>query len=173
LDERSEAAAGETAGKHEPSHPLFVLTNVLRYIMVLPVFATFITGCALIVYGLMETWSFVEALFFSGHEPDRNHALLLAIEIIDLFLLATVIEVVSLGLYQLHFNENLPLPKWLKIESLDDLKSKLVGVTVTVLAVYFLGQAVISTGGPDILYLGAGSALVIAALSFFLARMDK
>ena len=51
--------------------------------------------------------------------------------------------------------------------------AKLVGVTVTVLAVYFLGQAVISTGGPDILYLGAGSALVIAALSFFLARMDK
>jgi len=57
LDERSEAAAGETAGKHEPSHPLFVLTNVLRYIMVLPVFATFITGCALIVYGLMETFA--------------------------------------------------------------------------------------------------------------------
>jgi uncharacterized membrane protein YqhA len=173
VDEEAKAPGGEAVGTHQPGHALFVLTNVLRYIMVLPVFATFVTGCALIVYGLMETWSFVEALFFTGHGPDRNHALLLAIEIIDLFLLATVIEVVSLGLYQLHFNENLPLPRWLRIESLDDLKSKLVGVTVTVLAVYFLGEAVISTGGPDILYLGAGSALVIAALSFFLTRIEK
>lgn len=95
-----------------------------------------------------------------------------AIEIVDLFLLATVVQVVSLGLYQLYFNQDLQLPRWLKIETLDDLKSKLVGVTITALAVYFLGRALTWQSGADIVYLGAAVAVVIAALTWFLSKID-
>ena len=147
-------------------------TDLLRYVMLVPVIATLLVGLALVAYGAIETWRFIEVLFFADHEADRNEVLLLAIEILDLFLLATVVELVSFGIYQLHFNPNLHLPKWLKVESLDDMKSKLVSVTITVLAVYFLGRAVVSNGGPDILYLGAGSAVVIAALTYFLSKID-
>lgn len=145
-----------------------------RWIMIIPVVATFLTALALIVYGAIETWHFIDALFISDHHPTRDEALLLAIEIVDLFLLATVVQVVALGLYQLYFNQDLHLPAWLKINDLDDLKSKLVGVTITVLAVYFLGQAIIWTGNgsPDILYLGAAAALVITALTYFLSKID-
>lgn len=41
---------------------------------------------------------------------------------------------------------------------------------ITVLAVYFLGRAVVWEGGPDVLYLGGGVALVIVALTWFLAK---
>jgi uncharacterized membrane protein YqhA len=80
--------------------------------------------------------------------------------------------VVSLGLYQLYFRQDLELPKWLKIDDLDDLKSKLVGVSITVMAVFFLGKVITWTGGIDILYLGGGAALVIAALTYFLSKID-
>ena len=143
--------------------------------MIVPVVAAFATAVTLIVYGAIDTYKFVIEVFFSDHAVDRNHVLLLAIEIVDLFLLATVVHVVALGLFQLYFRQDSDLPKWLIIKSLDDLKSKLVGVAVTVMAVYFLGQ-VVSNGiqsGPNILYLGGAVGLVIAALTFFLTRIDK
>jgi len=161
--------------KKQSSTLLSGIGAIVGGVMIVPVVAAFATAVALIVYGAIDTWTFIADVFFSGHEVDRNHVLLLAIEIIDLFLLATVVHVVALGLFQLYFRQDLHLPRWLVIESLDDLKSKLVGVAVTVLAVYFLGQVVSNgiTGGPNILYLGAAVGIVIAALTFFLTRIDK
>ena len=175
MDEKSpEAPPAAPSKKHWQDSPaLYAGTDALRYLMLVPVLATFVTCLALLVYGAIETYNFVVQVFFSGHEVDRNEVLLMAIEIVDLFLLATVVEVVSFGLYQLHFNQNLPVPKWLKIETLDDLKSKLVGVTVTVLAVFFLGQVLVSGGSLNVLYLGGGTALMIAALTYFLTKIDK
>ena len=63
------------------------------------------------------------------------------------------------------------MPNWLRIHTLDDLKSKLVGVAVTVLAVYFLGRAITAGSDIGILYLGGASALVIAALTYFLSKI--
>lgn len=146
--------------------------RIVRFIMIIPVLATFVAAFSLFIYGGLETIHFVQELFNPEHPITRDEALLLAIEIVDLFLLATVVQVVSLGLYQLYFNQDLQLPKWLKIETLDDLKSKLVGVTITVVAVYFLGQAVVWTSGADIAYLGIGISLVIAALTYFLSKID-
>lgn len=127
----------------------FVVGGVfLRVAMLVPVIALSVASVALIIYGAIETRHLIGALF-GAHQVTRDEAILLAIEIVDLFLLATVVQVVGLGLYQLYFRQDLQLPKWLKIETLDDLKSKLVGVVVTVLAVYFLGRAVVWESGID------------------------
>lgn len=145
---------------------------VVRLAMLVAVIALMVAAVALIIYGAFETRHFLSAMFGDGDETTRDGVVLIAIEIVDLFLLATVMEVVSLGLYQLYFRQDLQLPKWLKIETLDDLKSKLVGVTITVLAVYFLGRAVVWESGPDVLYLGGGVAMVIVALTHFLSKID-
>lgn len=42
------------------------------------------------------------------------------------------------------------LPDWLEIHTLDDLKDKLIGVIVVVLAVLFLGQIVAWDGQRDL-----------------------
>lgn len=92
------------------------------------------------------------------------------IDLADLFLVGTVLYVMALGLYELFIDDRLPLPAWLEIHDIDDLKGKLVGVVVVVLAVFFLGEAVGGDGQRDVLRLGGGIALVIAALTYFLSQ---
>jgi uncharacterized membrane protein YqhA len=154
-----------------PVHDFGAVGAVLRALMIIPVVALSIAAAGLLIYGAFETWHLLDALF-GAHKSTHDEAILLAIEIIDLFLLAVVVQVVSLGIYQLYFRQDLHLPRWLKIVTLDDLKSKLVGVVVTVLAVFFLGRVVTWQSGPDVLYLGGGVAVVIVALTWFLSKID-
>ncbi|MDB5505848.1 MAG: hypothetical protein JWR75_486 [Devosia sp.] len=169
-----ESAEPALFAKREPktSWYLKLVGGFVSRIIILPVIATMAASLALMIYGVGQTYHFVHDLFFGEHRLTRDQALLHAIELVDLFLLATVVQVVSLGLYQLYFNQDLALPRWLKISTLDDLKSKLVGVAITVLAVYFLGRAVTWVSGPDIVYLGVAVAIVIGALTYFLSTID-
>jgi len=95
------------------------------------------------------------------------------IEVIDILLLSTVFYITSLGLYELFIDEKLPTPSWLHITQLDDLKTKLIGVVVVILAVAFLGQVVSWDGQRNLLFLGAAIALVIGAITFFLGWQGK
>jgi len=170
--ETESKSGNSTRPARRSAGPFAVGGIVLRVAMLIPVIALSAAAVALIIYGALETRHLIGALF-GEHPVTRDEAILLAIEIVDLFLLATVVQVVGLGLYQLYFRQDLELPRWLKIVTLDDLKSKLVGVVVTVLAVYFLGRAVVWEGGPDVLYLGGGVAVMIVALTWFLAKIDR
>lgn len=172
MDEPGKPSIGERIAetRKQEQGPFVIGGFVVRIAMLVPVIALSVASVALIIYGALETRHLLGALF-GGQAVTRDEAILLAIEIVDLFLLATVVQVVSLGLYQLYFRQDLQLPKWLKIETLDDLKSKLVGVTITVLAVYFLGRAVVWDTGADVLYLGGAVALVIVALTYFLSKI--
>jgi uncharacterized membrane protein YqhA len=62
----------------------------------------------------------------------------------------------------------MPLPRWLKIDNLEDLKGHLVSIVIAVLAVLFLRQAVEQAGNLDLLRLAAALALMIAVLVLFL-----
>jgi uncharacterized membrane protein YqhA len=157
---------------HKNPWPMRLLGRIVSGIILIPVIATMLAALALMIYGAFETWHFLNGMFFDPtHRLTHDEVLLHAIELVDLFLLATVVQVVSLGLYQLYFDQDLDLPNWLRIRTLDDLKSKLVGVAVTVLAVYFLGRAITAGSDIGILYLGGASALVIAALTYFLSKI--
>ena len=91
------------------------------------------------------------------------------IEAIDVFLIAIVALVIGLGLHRLFVDETMPLPRWLKIDDLEDLKGYLVSLVIAVLAVLFLRQAVERAGDLDLLRLAAALALMIAALVLFLS----
>jgi len=93
------------------------------------------------------------------------------IEVADIFLLAVVLYIMSVGLYELFIDDNLPLPGWLVIHDLEDLKEKLVGVVIVVLAVFFLGRVIESEHPIDILYLGVGISAVIGALAYFTSKV--
>jgi uncharacterized membrane protein YqhA len=90
-----------------------------------------------------------------------------SIQIIDLFLVATVFYLISMGLYEL-FIAKAPLPGWVEIRNLDDLKTKLLGLTVIALAVVFLGYALTVSTETNILELGAAVGIMIAAISAYL-----
>jgi uncharacterized membrane protein YqhA len=102
--------------------------------------------------------------------PDPVKKLALAlIEAADLFLLATVFYLMTVGLYELFVGERIELPAWMAIESLDDLKTKLCKVIIVLLGVLFLGEAVHWDGAANLLPYGAATALMISALTFFLS----
>jgi uncharacterized membrane protein YqhA len=147
------------------------ILNASRYLVIAAVVGALAASLALFIYGLAETVVvIVQAIAKAEVSSKGAKALALEfIEIVDLFLLGTVLLMISLGLYELFINSDLKLPEWLQIRTFDDLKLKLVGVVIVVLAVLFLGHVVAWNGERDLLRLGAGIAAVIAALTYFLS----
>ena len=95
-----------------------------------------------------------------------NEYLATFIKIIDIFLVATVFYIIALGFFEL-FIAKAPLPGWLKICDLDDLKDKLLGLVVIALAVVLLGEALTWDKTANILSFGLAVAAGIAAISVY------
>ena len=113
-----------------------------RYIVIIPVLMTLLAATALILFGAVETVVVIQQVIAKGDFSSKTaKSLLLSfIEITDIFLLATVLYIVALGLYELFIDHQVPVPGWLEIRTLDDLKDKLIGVVIVVIGVGFLGQ---------------------------------
>jgi uncharacterized membrane protein YqhA len=86
---------------------------------------------------------------------------------IDSILLGTVLLVIGYGLYELFIDSNIEVPDWLKVEDLDDLKSKLIGVVVAILAVVFVGVFVDSSRSDDVIAYGVGAGALVVGLAIF------
>lgn len=151
------------------------LIGLVRYIIIIAVLATLIAATALILFGAVETFVIIRDVFSKGEFTSKvaKTLLLSFIEITDIFLLATVLYIVALGLYELFIDDRVPVPRWLEIHTLDDLKDKLIGVVIVVIGVGFLGQFTTWNGETNLLISGSGAALVIAALTFFLTQKSK
>lgn len=155
-----------------------------RYLLLLAVISVFLGAITLLVYATFVTFVGVtEVIGVAVTSPqvltDSKAAKAMTIELInmvDLFLLAVVLYITAVGIYQL-FIGKLQLPGALVIKSLEELKEKLVGVVVVVLGVMFLGELGDATfaqeGKPNIVELGVGIAVVIAALTWFMSRQSK
>ena len=146
-----------------------------RYLMALAAVGTLLSSITLLVYGTLVVVELViDTLREWSVSPDGAKNLSVEfIELVDLFLLGTVLYLIALGLYELFIDPDLPTPAWLHVESLDDLKSKLIAVIVVLLGVTFLGAAVSWKGGRDILYYGLAIAAVLVplgALQLFTTR---
>lgn len=150
--------------RERPFLGAFVL--LARGAMLLAIVGTFVIATAVLFHALWEIVDEVLALF--RWETDSKQLTLAAIEAVDAFLLVTVLHIVSVGLYQLYIQDNIPLPKWARVADIDDLKVKLTGVVIVVLGVFFLGRAITGDGSQNLLLLGGGVGAVIAALSAFL-----
>jgi uncharacterized membrane protein YqhA len=148
------------------------LFGLSRYLVLIAIAATFAGAVALMIYeALVVFLALVEIIGAPDFSPKNAKRIAVGlIEAVDVFLIAIAMYMMSLSLYALFIDEKLPLPRWLKVNDLEDLKANLVSIVIAVLAVLFLRQAVAWEGGTDILALGVSLALVIAALTFFLAK---
>lgn len=141
-----------------------------RYLVVIAVIGSFLSSLVILVYGGLTVFSIAFDAFSHGafSVNGAKHLSVESIEVIDLLLLGTVLYIISLGLYELFIDESLPTPSWLVITTLDDLKAKLTGVIVVLLAVTFLAEVVNWNGSSNILYLGIAVGLVLLALGYIL-----
>jgi uncharacterized membrane protein YqhA len=139
-----------------------------RYIVLLGIFGTFLAALALFLFGFFGIISAVwDALtiadpFSYKHLKELS---IILIQEIDVFLLATVLYIITLGLYELFIDEALDLPHWLEVRTLDDLKARQLGVIIVLLPVTFLGQLVQWKQGQDILWLGLAVGIVLLAIA--------
>ena len=104
------------------------------------------------------------------HDSTVSHI----VEVVDGYLLATVMLIFSLGLYELFISDidqahgSKASSKILVISSLDDLKSRLAKVILMILIVTLFEEAINMklTTPLDLVYLGASIALISLALYF-------
>lgn len=139
-----------------------------RYIVLLGIIGTFLAALALFLFGLAGVvtaiWEGLTTSSPFSYDHLKEFSIVL-IQTIDIFLLATVLYIIALGLYELFVDEALDLPHWLEVKSLDDLKARLLGVIIVLLPVTFLGQLVQWKKGIDILWLGLAIGAVLAAIA--------
>ena len=146
-----------------------------RFLIPLPIIGTFVAALGLMVF---ETIALALRLLdiLQGSSLTTTDVKALAvglIEVVDVFLIAIGMYMISISLYTLFVDDTLPLPRWLIVPSLEAVKANLVSIVIAVLAVLFLREAVAWTGGSDILAFGAALALIIAALSLYLNVKGK
>jgi len=140
-----------------------------RYLIWIAVVSLLFATLAVFVFGLISTVTVVFETFSHGHYGAEGARVLSVelIEMIDLFLLGTILFITAVGLQELFVDPGLSeiLPQWMSVSSLDQLKFNLLAVIVVMLAVLFLGIAasVELTEGVSIYDYGLAVALVITA----------
>ena len=138
-----------------------------RFFVLVATVSLFLAFMAVMVSTIIVT---VMTIWRAGVEQtlSQNEMIGKLIKQADYALLATVLYVLALGLYSLFVDDRIPMPPWLRIHDLGNLKELLAGVVVVAIAVIFLGQALTWDGTSDLLAPGLASAAVIAALALFL-----
>jgi len=149
--------------KERPFLGFFVL--LARGTMLIAIVATFLIATALLLYALYNVYD--AAKLFLQTKADGKGLTFAAIEAIDLFLLVTVLHIVAIGLYQLYIQDEIPVPKWVKVETIDDLKTTLSGVVILALAVFYLGRAIAGGASQDLMLMGVGTGAVVLSLTLF------
>ncbi len=86
---------------------------------------------------------------------------------VDAILLGTVLLVIGYGLYELFIDADIDVPMWLRVNDLDDLKSKLIGVVVAIVAVVFVGVFVDSNRSEEVIAYGVGAGALVVGLAIF------
>jgi len=151
-----------------------------RFVILAAVLGSLFAGFAIFYMATVDVWNLVMHVLHYGdpemtaearkvlHDSTVTHI----VEVVDGYLLATVMLIFSLGLYELFISDidqahgSRASSKILVINNLDDLKSRLAKVILMILIVTLFEEALrIKIESPlDLLYLGASIALVAAAL---------
>lgn len=150
-----------------------------RFVVLLAVIACMGAAFGIFYMATVDSWAMLSHLIHYINLDDatrltqRATAITHVVEIIDGYLLATVLLIFSLGLYELFISKieqaenSETAPKVLVISDLDDLKSRLAKVILMILIVRFFELALRVEGftsGIDMLYFSGGIALVGLAL---------
>jgi uncharacterized membrane protein YqhA len=152
--------------------------SLFRIVVVIPTIVLLLSALASFAYG---TDVFIRSVASFVQKPElTSHNLGFLLLLTDLFLVGATLMIAAFGFYELFIGRidtdgpGMRLPGWLKMDDLNDLKARVISMIILVAAVTFTDVAVESKGGLYTLYLGAGVAVVIAALTAFLrfGKMD-
>ncbi len=134
-----------------------------RYMVLIAVVSLLVAAVATFLWGAVQTF-FLIGKFIAT--PMDAGLIVPIVQLMDLFLLGTVLLVFALGLHEL-FIQKLDMPEWLVIDDLKKLKGKLSDVVILIVGIKFLEKLIDSKSAQDTLMTGVGVAVVIGALVLF------
>lgn len=156
--------------------------SISRYVILIAVIALLIATVAVIFFGLISTVIIVVESYSHGHfgaEGARELSVEL-IEMIDLFLLGTILFITAAGLQELFVDPGLGeiIPEWMSVSNIEQLKFNLLVVVVVMLSVLFLGVVASYelTEGAGIFDFGVAIAAVVLAVGitiYLFARVHR
>jgi len=138
-----------------------------RHVVVVAVLGCLVMfGLATIVAAIAVANTVAEVLHGGTALSQLASVTAVAFKILDLFLVGAILYIVALGLGALFLDTKGALPAWFEIREFDDLKVVLWHSIIIVLLVSFLGDVLEWEQGTDIVFVGGGIAMVIAAVAF-------
>lgn len=135
-----------------------------RYLAIIGVLSLLAASLAAFAWGTLKTYN-VLVLIVSSLGADKAITIRL-IEIVDAFLVATAILIVTVSLYELFIGE-INVPEWMLAHNLYELKGKLSSMIVLVLAVKFLETFMEAEDANELLLRAIAVTLVSAVLIAF------
>lgn len=141
------------------------ILRLTRFAVVVPAIASIIGALLLMGQGSVEmVLVVIDSLTESASLKETIVDVLTAV---DAILLGTVLLVIGYGLYELFVDSDIDVPMWLQVNDLDDLKSKLIGVVVAIVAVVFVGVFVDSNRSAEVISYGVGAGALVVGLAVF------
>ena len=139
--------------------------GLTRYVVFVPAIASIIGALLLMAQGSLAMVMAVIDTISNGY--GLKETIVEVLTAVDAILLGTVLLVIGYGLYELFIDADLEVPQWLRVYDLDDLKSKLIGVVVAIIAVVFVGVIVDSNRASDVISYGIGAGALVVGLAIF------
>jgi uncharacterized membrane protein YqhA len=147
------------------------LFGVTRYAVVIPSLASILGALLLMAQGSVEmVFVIIDAI---SNQSTLKESIVDVLTAVDAILLGTVLLVIGYGLFELFIDDELPVPLWLRVYDLDDLKSKLIGVVVAIIAVVFVGIFVDADRSKDVISYGVGAGALVVGLAIFAYATKK
>ena len=141
------------------------IVGLTLYAVFVPAIASMIGALLLMMQGSIEMVVAVIDTVLNGY--GLKQTIVAVLTAVDAILLGTVLLVIGYGLYELFIDADLDVPTWLRVDDLDDLKSKLIGVVVAIIAVVFVGVFVDSNRADDVISYGVGAGALVVGLAIF------
>lgn len=146
------------------ARPVARAVGATRHVVLIAVVGLGLLSITTFVWAIAKSVKLVDILLDGGWR--RSPSLVALLQAVDVYLLAVVLLVVSLGLYEL-FVGNLDLPPWLVVHSFDELKKSVIDVLVVFVAVRGVEDLFTIPDAADRLMSVGAVALLIGALTFF------
>ena len=156
-----------------------------RLIIIIAVICTVFSSFILILIGSFKVYLVLKGIIYAFSDEEYyfqfyKKAIANIISAIDVYLIATVLIIFGIGLYELFISKIDEIEKDKKssqillVHSLDQLKDKLAKVIVMVLIVTFFKHSInfVYTDYLNLLYLAIGILLISLAI-YFSAKFDK
>ena len=141
------------------------VVGLTRYAVFVPAIASMVGALLLMIQGSIEM--IVAVIDTVLNDYGLKQTIVSVLTAVDAILLGTVLLVIGYGLYELFIDADLDVPNWLRVDDLDDLKSKLIGVVVAIIAVVFVGVFVDSNRADDVISYGVGAGALVVGLAIF------